>query len=437
MKRIVILGAGTAGTIMANRLAKIYRRELADGSLWITVVDQDERHVYQPGLLFLPFGGYTTEQIAKPRRPLIARTVQYIQAGIDRVDSDRDVVFLEGGTPLSYDALIIATGTRIAPDETEGMLGDGWRSKVFDFYTLEGASALRDALARFTGGRLAINVVDMPIKCPVAPLEFAFLADAYFTERGIRDKVDISYVTPLDAAFTKPTSAQTLTHLLADKNIALVREFATGTVDGPGGRLVSYDERVVEFDLLVTVPLHVGQDYIGRSPGLGDSLKFVPTDPHTLQAKRKANIFAIGDATDLPASKAGSVVHFEAEILAPNVQRFLAGLPLDPGFDGHSNCFIETGFDKALLIDFNYDQEPVPGKFPFAVGPLSLLKESRLNHLGKLAFRWVYWNLLLPGHDIPGVTPRMSLRGKRPPVRPPDASATEPELVAAATEKER
>jgi sulfide:quinone oxidoreductase len=436
MKRIVILGAGTAGTIMANRLAKLYRRELDDGSWRITLVDQDDRHVYQPGLLFLPFGGYTPEQIVKPRRPLIARTVQYIQAGIDRVEPDRDVVFLEGGSPLSYDALIIATGTRIAPEETEGMLGEGWRSKVFDFYTLEGASALRDALARFTGGRLAINVVDMPIKCPVAPLEFAFLADAYFTERGIRDKVDISYVTPLDSAFTKPTSAKTLTHLLADKGIALVTEFATGSVDGAAGRLVSYDERVVEFDLLVTVPLHTGQDYIGRSSGLGDSLKFVPTDPHTLQTKRKANIFALGDATDVPASKAGSVVHFEAEVLAPNVRRFLAGLPLDPGFDGHSNCFIETGFDKALLIDFNYEVEPVPGKFPFALGPLSLLQESRLNHIGKLAFRWVYWNLLLPGHDIPGITPRMSLRGKRLPVPVGDATATEPELVAIATEKE-
>ncbi|HTH63516.1 MAG TPA: FAD/NAD(P)-binding oxidoreductase, partial [Gemmatimonadales bacterium] len=289
---------------------------------------------------------------------------------------------------------------------------------------------------RFTGGRLAINVVDMPIKCPVAPLEFAFLADAYFTERGIRDKVDISYVTPLDSAFTKPTSAKTLTHLLADKGIALVTEFATGSVDGAAGRLVSYDERVVEFDLLVTVPLHAGQDYIGRSPGLGDSLKFVPTDPHTLQTKRKANIFALGDATDVPASKAGSVVHFEAEVLAPNVRRFLAGLPLDPGFDGHSNCFIETGFDKALLIDFNYEVEPVPGKFPFALGPLSLLQESRLNHIGKLAFRWVYWNLLLPGHDIPGITPRMSLRGKRLPVPAVDVTATEPELVASATEKE-
>ncbi|HET7251019.1 MAG TPA: FAD/NAD(P)-binding oxidoreductase [Gemmatimonadales bacterium] len=437
MKRVVILGAGTAGTIMANRLAKMYRRELADGSMQVTVVDQDDRHLYQPGLLFLPFGEYTPSQIVKPRRAQVSDRVAYMQAGIDRVEPDRDVVFLEDGRPLPYDVLIVATGTRVAPEETEGLLGDGWRTKVFDFYTLEGATALRHALAKFQGGRLVIDIVDMPIKCPVAPLEFAFLADAYFTRRGIRDKVDITYVTPLDSAFTKATCAKLLTHFLSDKRISLVTEFSTGTVLGNAGRLISYDERTVDFDLLVTVPLHVGQDYVGRSPGLGDSLKFVPTDPHTLQAKRRPNIFALGDATDLPASKAGSVVHFQAEILAPNIRRFLEGRPLDPGFDGHSNCFIETGFHKALLIDFNYAVEPVPGRFPFVFGPMPLLKESRLNHLGKLAFRWIYWNMLLPGRDLPGISPRMSLAGKRytaaapAPVAPPEA-----QLVTAPTDKE-
>ena len=437
MNRIVILGAGTAGTIMANRLTNLYRRQVADGSMQITVVDQDDRHLYQPGLLFLPFGEYRPEQIVKSRRPLLARSVEYVQSTIDRVEPDRDVVFLEDGRALPYDVLIVATGTRLAPEETEGLTGPGWRDKVFDFYSLEGATALRDALARFRGGRLVIDIVDMPIKCPVAPLEFAFLADAYFTRRGIRDKVDITYVTPLDSAFTKATCAKLLTHFLADKRIELVTEFAAGTVDGAAGRLVSYDEREVPFDLLVTIPLHVGQDYVGRSPGLGDSLKFVPTDPHTLQAKRKPNIFALGDATDLPSSKAGSVVHFQAEILAPNIRRFLEGRPLDPGFDGHSNCFIETGFDKALLIDFNYAVEPVPGKFPFAFGPMPLLKESRLNHLGKLAFRWIYWNLLLPGRDLPGIKPQMSLTGKRLIPGATAAAATPtPEPATVLSEKE-
>jgi sulfide:quinone oxidoreductase len=426
MKRIVILGAGTAGTIMANRLARAYRREIAGGAVSITVVDQDNRHVYQPGLLFIPFGGYTPRQVVKRRCGLVAEPVEYVAAEIERVEPNLDAVVLKGRPPISYDVLVVATGTRLAPEETEGMLGEGWRSKVFDFYTLEGATGLRDALARFEGGRLVVNITDMPIKCPVAPLEFAFLADAFFTKRGIRDRVEIRYVTPLDKAFTKETCAIALGHLLRDKRIDLVTEFATGRIDGAAGELISYDERTVGFDLLVTIPLHVGQDFVGRSPGLGDSLNFIPTDPRSLQTKRKPNIFAIGDATDLPSSKAGSVVHFEAEILAPNIRRFIEGRPLDPGFDGHANCFVETGFSKALLIDFNYDVEPLPGRFPFAAGPLSLLKESRLNHLGKLGFRWVYWNLLLPGRDIPGVKPQMSMTGKRV-LEPALLAATRPE----------
>lgn len=415
MTRISILGAGTAGTTIANRLARRFSSELRAFSTTITLIDQDNDHLYQPGLLFLPFGIYTPDQVVRPRDQQLLPGIEYIQQPIDRVEADRDVVVLSDGRTISHDVLIVATGTRVLPEETEGMTGPGWRQKVFDFYTLEGATALRDALAAFEGGRLVINVVDMPIKCPVAPLEFAFLADWYFTKRGIRDKVDITYVTPLDDAFTKPTCNQELAHLFRDKHIRLEREFNTGTVDGANGRLVAYDERELPFDLLVAVPLHGGAEYVGRSKGLGDDLGFVLTDPHTLQAECKPNIFALGDATNLPASKAGSVAHFQAEILEENVARYLVGKPLKPDFDGHSNCFIETGFHQALLIDFNYETEPLRGTFPLpVVGPLRLLKESRLNHLGKLAFRWVYWHMLLPGHDIPLVSPRMTMRGKRP-----------------------
>ncbi len=260
-----------------------------------------------------------------------------------------------------------------------------------------------------------VDIVDMPIKCPVAPLEFAFLADWYFTQRGIRDNVDITYVTPLDSAFTKPTCAKALTHLLTEKGVTLVTEFNAGEVDGPNGRLVSWDERVVDFDLLVSVPLHMGAEFIDHTPGLGDDQRFVMVDQRTLQATVKPNIFAIGDATNVPASKAGSVAHFEAEILEHNVRLFLQDTPLEHGFDGHANCFIETGFKKALLIDFNYNVEPLPGKFPLpGIGPMPLLKESRLNHVGKMLFRWIYWNMLLPGRHIPGTSTHMSMRGKQP-----------------------
>lgn len=414
MKNILILGSGTAGTIMANRLLRVYRKEVARDAVRITVVDQDATHVYQPGLLFIPFGIYQQSDVLRPRRRQVARNVRYVQGTIRELDAAADTVVLASGERLPYDVCIVATGTQIAPEETEGMLGEQWHKSVFDFYTLEGATALAEALEKWPGGKLVINVVENPIKCPVAPLEFAFLADWFFTTRGMRDKVEITYATPLDGAFTKPVAAKRFGHLLQEKGINLVTEFNAGSVDTEGRRLLSWDEREVPFDLLVTIPAHKGASFIAGTPGLGNDMNFVLTNPFTLQARCKPNLFAIGDATDVPTSKAGSVAHFEAEVLTENVRRFLAGEQLDPAFDGHANCFIETGFDKALLIDFNYDVEPHPGKFPMAVlGPMTLMEESRLNHLGKLAFKWVYWNLLLPGYDIPGIQPQMSMRGKQ------------------------
>ncbi len=409
--RIVVLGAGTGGTLIANRL----RRRYSDRDVTITVVDQDDRHVYQPGLLFVPFGLADPGEIVKPRHEQLHHGIEFHQSGVDSVQTEPAEVRLSDGSVLGYDVLIVATGAQLLPGETEGMTGPGWMENVFTFYSLEGATALHPALERMSAGRLVINVVDLPIKCPVAPLEFAFLADWYFHERGIRDRIDITYVTPLDAAFTKPVASERLGGLLTEKRIELVTEFNTGEVDGPGGRLVSYDDRVVPFDLLVTVPLHGGADFVGRSPGLGDDLNFIPTDEHTLQSRAAPNVFVLGDAANVPISKAGSVTHFEGEVLERNVTNFLAGEPLDASYDGHANCFIETGFHKAMLIDFNYDTEPLPGRFPGRAGPMPLLQESRINHLGKLMFQSLYWHALLPGRDIPGITPAMSLAGKQRP----------------------
>ena len=405
----MILGGGTGGTLTANRLRRLCTPEEAA----ITVVDQDDRHVYQPGLLFVPFGLAHTEDIVRPRERQLHDGIDFIESPIDRVDTDDNEVHLTNGVTLGYDVLVIATGARLVPEETEGLIGPGWMDTVFTFYTPEGAGALGAALATFDRGRLVVNVVDMPIKCPVAPLEFCFLADWYFTERGMRDQVQITYATPLDGAFTKPIAARQLGGMLEERGIELVTEFNTGEV-AADGRLVGYDGREVPFDLAVVIPLHGGATYVGRSPGLGDELDFVPTDEHTLQSKAAPNIFVIGDAANVPASKAGSVTHFEGETLVGNVRRFLAGEPLEPGFDGHANCFIETGFHKALLIDFNYDTEPRPGRFPTKVG-LPLLKESRLNHLGKLLFESVYWHALLPGRDLPGLTSNMPTSGKQSP----------------------
>jgi sulfide:quinone oxidoreductase len=405
---IVILGGGTGGTLLANRLQRAYGHGAA-----ITVVDRDNRHVYQPGLLFVPFGLAELEEITRPRERQLHKGITFREADIDHVDIDGEKVHLADGTVLAYDVLVIATGCRLVPEETEGLLGDGWNKNVFTFYTPESARELGLALQTFDGGRIVIDVVDMPIKCPVAPLEFAFLADWYFQDLGIRDEVELTYVTPLDGAFTKPVASEALGGLLDEKDIELVTEFNAGEVDAANGRLVSYDERQVPFDLLVVVPVHSGAEYVGRSPGLGDELDFIPTDPNTLQSTVRPNIFAIGDAAGLPISKAGSVTHFEGETLTTNVQRFLAGEELDRSYDGHANCFIETGFHKALLIDFNYDTEPLPGRYPLStVGPLPLLTESRLNHLGKLMFQWAYWHALLPGRDIPGVSAEMKPHSK-------------------------
>jgi sulfide:quinone oxidoreductase len=408
--RIVILGAGTGGTLTANRLRKEYSSDEAT----ITVIDQDDQHVYQPGLLFVPFGLTKADDIVRPRHEQLHKGIDYHQSPIDRVDLETDTVHLADGTEWPYDLLVVATGATLVPEETEGLTGPGWGETVHTFYTLEGATALAGALDDFEGGRLAINIVDMPIKCPVAPLEFAFLADWFFHDRKMRDKVEITYVTPLDAAFTKPVAAQRLGGMLEERGIALETEFNTGEVDGEGGRLVSWDEREVPFDLAVVIPLHGGQPYVGRSPGLGDDLDFVPTDPATLQSNAKPNVFALGDATNVPASKAGSVTHFEGEVLVENIRRFLAGEELDGSYDGHANCFIETGFGKAMLIDFNYEQEPVSGHFPATVG-MPLMKESRMNHLGKLMFQWFYWHALLPGRDIPGIGADMPTAGKKIP----------------------
>jgi sulfide:quinone oxidoreductase len=405
---VVILGGGTGGTLAANRL----RRRFRSGELAITVIDQDDRHVYQPGLLFVPFGLSHVDDIVRPRQRQLHRDIEFVQAPIERVDLEAREVHLGSGAAVGYDVLVVATGATLVPEETEGLLGQGWMERVFTFYTPEGAGALEGALATFDGGRLVVNVVDLPIKCPVAPLEFCFLADWYLQEQGIRDRVELIYVTPLDGAFTKPVASRQLGGMLAERGIELVTEFNTGEVDGSNGRLVSYDEREVRFDLAVVVPLHSGAAYVGRSPGLGDELNFVPTNERTLQSKMAENVFVIGDAANLPASKAGSVTHFEGETLVENITRYFRGLPLLPGFDGHANCFIETGFHKALLIDFNYDQEPMPGRYPGTLG-LPLLRESRLNHLGKLLFQSVYWHGLLPGRELPGIAAPMPTAGKQ------------------------
>jgi sulfide:quinone oxidoreductase len=408
MKNLVILGAGTAGTMMANHL----NHHLKHPEWNIAIIDEKDEHHYQPGYLFLPFDMYTPKDIIKTIEEFIPKGVELIKQKIDLILPKENKIKLANGNELNYDILIIATGTKIAPEEIDGMKGSEWQKSVFDFYTFEGSLALRNKLRDWTGGKLVIHITEMPIKCPVAPLEFAFLADSFFKHKQMRDDVEITYVTPLSGAFTKPKATEALEHLLHEKNIKIESDFAIESVDNENKKIIDYGGREIPFDLLVTVPTNKGDELIERS-GMGDDLNFVPTNKATLQAQNYSNIFVLGDASNIPASKAGSVAHFEAEILTDNILNFIHGKPLKEEFDGHANCFIETGNGKALLIDFNYTHEPVEGSFPFAgVGPLSLLKENRMNHMGKLAFRWIYWNVLLKGTHIPFVSATMSESGK-------------------------
>jgi sulfide:quinone oxidoreductase len=407
MKKLLILGAGTGGTIMANKMRKKLTRQEWD----ITVVDKQMTHYYQPGFLFLPFGYYRKKDIVKPSLSFFPDGVNVVNSEIERIDAAENNVILANGTKEEYDVLIVATGTRISPGDTPGLQGALWQKSIFDFYTIEGAEALASYFSTWSGGNLVINIADNPIKCPVAPLEFAFYADEFFTRKGIRDSVNITYVTPMSGAFTKPIAAKTLGSLLEKKNINLVSDFFLGEVDNENKKILDFGGREIAFDCLVSIPLHTGDPAIMKS-GIGDEFGFVKADKNTLRSTLHENIFVIGDAGNYPASKAGSVAHFQADVLEKNILDFINGRPLSASFDGHSNCYIETGFGKGILIDFNYTVEPLPGTYPLSlIGPFSLLRESRLNHFGKLLFKWIYWNILLKGRKLP-VSDHMSMTGK-------------------------
>jgi sulfide:quinone oxidoreductase len=410
MRKLLVLGAGTAGTMVVNKLS-----HHLDSDEWeITIVDQDETHYYQPGFLFIPFGIYGRNDVVKAKRDYIPSGVKMIISEIEIVEPENNRVKIANGDRwLDYDYLVIATGTHPRLDETPGLENDDgvMPENVHTFYTLEGACRLQKFLRSWKGGKMVMNIMEMPFKCPVAPLEFTFLAEWWFTEQGMRDQVEIEYVTPLPGAFTKPVASRALGSMLDERKVALVSDFMVERVDAENNKLVAYDEEEVEYDLLVTVPVNMGADFVARS-GLGDELNHVPVDKGTLLSKQHDNIFALGDASNIPASKAGSVAHFAVDIWTENFLRYIDGLEMVEKFDGHANCFIESGHGKGLLLDFNYDTEPLPGKYPLpGVGPFSLLEESEMNHWGKMMFRWIYWNILLKGKEMP-VPALMSMAGK-------------------------
>ncbi|MEW6668163.1 MAG: FAD-dependent oxidoreductase [Thermodesulfobacteriota bacterium] len=408
MKDIVILGSGAGGTMVATLL----RRQLDEKDWRITIIDRDWQHHYQPGWLFIPFGVYSPDVCIKPKSDFIPKGVKLVMDEAVRIDPHKRTVECRGGS-YSYDWLVLATGCRIMPDEIDGMAED-WRNNIHDFYTPEGAAALCKRLKYFEKGRLVLNIAEMPIKCPVAPLEFIYMADWFFTVNGVRNNVEVELVTPLAGAFTKPMAAKAFAHVAEQKNIKITPNFDIAQVNVQEKTIESHKGDKVPYDLLVAIPPNFGAQVIIDS-GMGDPMGFVNTDPFTLRSKDFERVYVIGDATNVPTSKAGSVAHYESETVVRNLIREIDGHEPKPTFDGHSTCFIVTGYEKAILIDFNYKVEPLPGKFPFpGIGPCDLLGESYFNYWGKMMFKWVYWNMMMKGLELP-LEPQMTMAGK---VRP-------------------
>jgi sulfide:quinone oxidoreductase len=407
---VLVLGDGIGGIVTANLLLKKARRK--NLSLKLKLVGNSPVHTYQPGMLFLPFqkpGYRNLSDIQKGTAGFIASGIEYVCEKITAVDTDHRQVSTESQT-LSYDWLVLALGCRTLIEEVEG-LSDQWGKTVHGFYTPDSAMRLARGLADFEGGDLVVDVAEVPIKCPVAPLEFACLADEFLSRRGIRDKTRLTLVTPLSGAFTKPVCNEVLTSILVEKGIHVVPNASLAGVTE--NSMFCPDGQEIGFDLMVTVPPHEGSQLI-EDADLGDGLGFGRTDKHTLKSMVAERIFLVGDNAGILTSKAGSVAHFQADTVVHNILREIAGQEAEPCADGHANCFIETGYGKAALIDFNYDVQPVPGKFPLPViGPMTLLKETYLNHLGKLAFKHIYWNVLLPARPLPMVGSRMSALGKQ------------------------
>lgn len=408
MKKILILGSGAGGTMMAAKL----RKELDQLEWSITILDNDEMHHYQPGWLFIPFGIYKAQECMKPKRDFIPKGVDFVLDEVVSVDTDKRKVQARNGE-YGYDYLVIATGCRVAPEEVEGL--EEWRpdpqANEHTFFTLEGAVALYKKMKYFKEGRIIFNIAEMPHKCPVVPVEFVFMADWFFGANGVRDKIEIEFVTPNTGIFTKPIATKVLSIAAEEKGIKVIPDFHLTGVNTEEQYLESATGAKADYDLMVSTMPNLGADYVDES-GLGDGMGYALTDNHTMRCQRGDNIYVVGDATNVPTSKAGSVAHYEAEIAAENILREIDGQEPKPAFDGHSTCFIVSGYDKAYLFDFNYKTEPLPGKFPFpGLGPFDLVGESNINYWGKMMFKWVYWNMLLTGQEMP-LEPQMTMAGK-------------------------
>ena len=383
MKRILILGGGVGGTLTANLLIKKLRRQVNAGEVTITVVDQTGQHTYQPGFMYIAMGGERADRLQRPERGLLDRRVSLVVGEVDRVDETTQTVFLTDGLPIAYDYLVLATGSRIVPETIEH-----FDTEAHHFYTAEAALELRRALDGFAGGRIVIGIAGMPYKCPPAPLEVAFLIEAELRQRGLRSATEMHFCSPIGRAFTIESVSEMATPILEQKGIELHTFFNVESID-PVRRVVqSLEGEELPYDLLILVPPHTGAPFLidsGLAPAPGG---WLPTDRATLQVGGRSNVFALGDATDLPLSKAGSTAHFEAPVVTERIVAAVEGREVDHGrgdYLGKVMCFFEIGDGKGTLLQFDYEHPPRPPK------------PNQLWHLGKIVFNKTYWHTVPKG----------------------------------------
>jgi len=358
--------------VLANRLADRLAPEIDAGDVEVTLVTESETHVYKPIWLYVAFGKRDPADGHRPVAELVDRRVSLRFSRVEAIDTDGKTLSLNGGDTLGYDHLVLGTGARIVPDEVPGL-----REAGHDFYSEEGALALRDALADFTEGHLVLSVVGTPHMCPAAPLEFVFMADDWFRERGVRDQVDITYTYPIQRVHGKPTIAEWAAPRMEERGINAETFFNVESVDPEGKRLVSMEGETLEYDMLVTIPPHDGVPMI-REAGLGDD-GWVEVDRNTLEAVHADDVFALGDASDVPAPKAGSAAHYQASVVADRLTSLVHGGVPTATYDGKTVCFLEAGMDEATFVSFDYENEPY------------LRPESRPVHWAKLAYNESYW----------------------------------------------
>jgi sulfide:quinone oxidoreductase len=383
VKHLLILGGGVGGTLTANLLSRKLRRQIDAGEVEVTVVDQTGAHVYQPGFMYIAMGGERAERLQRPERSLLDARVNLVVGEAVRVDEPTHTVVLADGTGLPYDQLVLATGSRIVPEEIEH-----FDTEAHHFYSAEAALALRQALDGFKGGRIVIGIAGMPYKCPPAPLEVAFLIESELRQRGLRDKTEMHFCSPIGRAFTIESVSEMATPELERKHIELHTFFNVEAID-PARRVVeSLEGEELPYDLLILVPPHKGQQFLidsGLAPAPGG---WLPTDRHTLQVGGRPNVYALGDATDLPLSKAGSTAHFEAPVVVERIAAALTGRApsgKDAAYEGRVMCFFEIGDGKGTMLRFDYDHPPKPPR------------PNQFWHLGKIVFNKTYWHTVPRG----------------------------------------